>query len=129
MGEEWELIWTSWYIQKSFLKGVVDNFWDALDEQYYFQLCHQLTGYRNITPFQILKHLNNRWCPLDVKAKKELKAAYYTKWDHANKHLMTFGKCLNNNQRALIRSDVSIADDNKLQFYLEKIYNSNHFDK
>jgi hypothetical protein len=40
MEEEWELIWTSWYIQMGFLKGVVDNFWDALDEQYYSQLLH-----------------------------------------------------------------------------------------
>jgi hypothetical protein len=102
MEEEWELVWTSWFIQKGFLKGVVDNLQDTLDEQYYSQLHHQLTAYRNITPFQILKHLNNCWCPLDVKAKKELKATYYTKWDHANKHLMAFGKCLDDNQRALI---------------------------
>ncbi len=47
--------------------------------------------YRNITPYQILEHLNNRWCPVDVKAKKELKKAYYTKWDHAVKHLTAFG--------------------------------------
>ncbi len=28
-----------------------------------------------------------------------------------------------------MRSDVTIADDDKLQFYLEEIYDSNHFDK
>jgi hypothetical protein len=114
MEEEWELVRTSWYIQKGFLKSVIDNFRDALDEQYYSQLRQQLMVYRNITPFQILKHLNNRWCPLDVKAKKELKAAYYTKWDHADKHLTAFGKCLDNDQCALIRLDISIVDDNKL---------------
>jgi hypothetical protein len=102
MEEEWELVWTSWYIRKGFLKGVVDNFLDALDEQYYSQLRHRLTAYRNITPIQILKHLNNRWCPLDVKTKKELKAAYYTKWDHANEHLTAFGKHLDDDQRTLI---------------------------
>ena len=52
--------------------------------------------------YQILEHLNNRWCPLDVKAKKELKTAYYTKWDHAVKHLMAFGKCLDNNHCSLV---------------------------
>ncbi len=36
-------------------------------------------AYHNITAYQILKHLNNHWRPLDVKAKKELKTAYYTK--------------------------------------------------
>ncbi len=129
MDEEWELVWTSRFIRKGFLKGIVDNLWDALNEQYYSQLRHQLTAYHNITPFQILKHRNNRWCPLDIKLKKELEAAYYTKWDHADKHLTTFGKRLNDNQCALIWSDLTITDDDKLQFYLEEIYNSNHFDK
>ena len=50
-----------------------------LDKQYYSQLRNRLTAYRNVTPFQILEHLNDRWCPLNVKAKKALKDAYYTK--------------------------------------------------
>ena len=33
MEEEWELVWTSWFIQKGFLCGVVNNLRDALDEQ------------------------------------------------------------------------------------------------
>ena len=40
MEEEWELVRTLWYIQKGFLKGVVDIFQDALKEQYYSQLRH-----------------------------------------------------------------------------------------
>ncbi len=84
----------------------------------------------NIIPsYQILEHLNNRWCPLNVKAKKEIKKAYYTKWNHAAEHLMAFGKRLDNNQRSLVQSDVTIADDDKLQFYLEEIYDSNRFNK
>jgi hypothetical protein len=31
--EEWELVRTSWFIQKGFLRGIVDNLRDALDEQ------------------------------------------------------------------------------------------------
>jgi hypothetical protein len=125
--EEWELV-PSWFIRKGFLRGVVDNLRDALDEQYYSQLKHRLTAYRNVTPFQILNHLNDRWCPLDVQAKKELKKTYYTKWD-ADEHLTAFGKRLDDDQIALVRSDVTIADDDKLQFYLEEIYDSNRFDK
>jgi hypothetical protein len=49
-----------------------------------------------------------------------LKKEYYTKWD-AGEHLTAFGKRLNNDQRALIRLNVTIADNNKLQFYLEEI--------
>ena len=88
--EEWDLIRTSWFIRKGFLRGIVDNLRDALDEQYYAQLKHRLTAYRNVTPFQLLEHLNNRWCPLDVQAKKALKEAYYTKWD-GDEHLTAFG--------------------------------------
>ena len=76
---EWDLVRTTWFIRKGFLRGVVDNLRDALDKQYYSQLKHCLTAYRNITPHQILEHLNDRWCPLDVQAKKVLKKEYYTK--------------------------------------------------
>jgi hypothetical protein len=57
--EEWEQTLTSWYIRKGFLKGVIENMQDALDEQYYSQLKHRLTKYRNITPQKILDHLND----------------------------------------------------------------------
>jgi hypothetical protein len=59
--EEWDLVRTAWFIRKGFLKGIVDNLRNALDKQYYCQLKHHLTAYCNITPFQILEHLNNWW--------------------------------------------------------------------
>ncbi len=79
--EEWELVRTSWFIRKGFLRGIADNLRNALDEQYYSQLRHRLTAYRNVTPLQILEHFNDCWCPLNVKAKKALKDVYYMKWD------------------------------------------------
>ncbi len=126
--EELELDRTSWFIRKGFLRGIVDNLRNVLNKQYYSQLRHRLTAYRNVTPFQILEHLNNCWCPLNVKAKKALKDVYFTKWD-GDKHLTAFGKRLDDNQRALLRSDVTIADKDKLQFYWEQMYDSNHFNK
>jgi hypothetical protein len=66
--------------------------------------------------------------PLNAQAKKALKKKYYTKWD-ANKHLTAFGKRLNDDQHALVWSDVTIGANDKFQFYLEEIYNSNCFDK
>ncbi len=53
----------------------------------------------------------------------------HTKCEHTIEHLTAFGKRLDDDQRALVRSDVTIADDDKLQFYLEEIYDSNRFDK
>jgi hypothetical protein len=57
--EDWDLIRTAWFMRKGFLQGIVDNLCDALDKQYYSQLKHRLTAYRNVTPFQILEHLND----------------------------------------------------------------------
>jgi hypothetical protein len=56
--EEWEEKRVSWYICKGFLCGVTMNMHDALDEQYYLQLKHINTAYRNTTPIQILEHLD-----------------------------------------------------------------------
>ena len=126
--EEWERTLTSWYIRKGFLKGVAENMRDALDEQYYAQLKHRLTKYRNIMPQKILDHLNDRWCPLDVMAKKQIRGAYYAKWDE-EEHLTAFGKRLEDGQERLVRSDIIISDEDKLQFYLEQMYASGRFDK
>ena len=63
-----------------------------------------------------------------MQAKKKLKKNYYSKWD-ADEHLTAFRKRLDDDQCSLIRSDVTIADNDKLQFYLEEIYDSNRFDK
>jgi hypothetical protein len=57
--EEWELVRTLWFIRKGFLRGIIANLRNALDEQYYSQLRNRLTAYRNVTPFQILEHLND----------------------------------------------------------------------
>jgi hypothetical protein len=43
MEEECDLVRTSWFIRKRFLRGVADNLRDALDEQIYSQLRHRLT--------------------------------------------------------------------------------------
>jgi len=43
--------------------------------------------------------------------------------------LTTFGKRLQDKQSRLVRLDIVIPDENKLQFYLEQMYASNKFDK
>ena len=47
--EEWECVQSCRYICKGFLKGVTVNLPDALDEQFYSQLKHRHTAYRNTT--------------------------------------------------------------------------------
>jgi hypothetical protein len=41
---------------------------------------------------------------------------------------MAFGKRLNDNQMRIERFVITISDKDKLQFYLQKMYASNHFD-
>jgi hypothetical protein len=60
MEEEWEEKCKSWYIRKGFLHRTTMNMHDMLDEQYYSQLKHFKTAYRNTTPIQILEHLDSR---------------------------------------------------------------------
>jgi hypothetical protein len=67
---EWDLILTAWFICKGFLQGVVNNQHNALDKQYYSQLKHRLTAYRNITPHQILEHPRTNGAPLTFKQRR-----------------------------------------------------------
>jgi hypothetical protein len=129
MEEEWDKKRTLWFIQKGFLCGVTMNMRNALDEQYYSQLKNINTAYRNTTPVQILEHQDTRWCPLDIKARKLLKAEFHTNWDSTVMHITAFGMKLDKEQVRIIRLGVVISDEDKLQFYMEQIYASNCFDK
>ncbi len=129
MEEEWEEKRKSWFTWKGFLRGATTNMRDALDKQYYSQLKHINTAYCNTTPIQILEHLDTRWCPLDVCARKLLKAEFHANWDSTVMHLTAIGMKLDKKQVRIDRLGVVISNKDKLQFYMEKIYASNCFDK
>jgi hypothetical protein len=97
------------------------NMQDVLNKQYYLQLKHINTAYRNTIPIQILEHLDTRWCPLDVQARKLLKADFFANWDSTVMHLTAFGMKLNKEQARIDRLRVVISDKDKLQFYMEQI--------
>jgi hypothetical protein len=44
-------------------------------------------------------------------------------------NLTAFGMRLNDEQVSLVRSDIAITNDDKVQFFLEQMYESNIFDK
>ncbi len=129
MEEEWEEKRKLWYIRKGFLRCVTMNMRDALDEQYYSQLKNITTAYCNTTPIQILVHLDTRWCPLDLQARKILKKEFYTNGNSSDVHISAFGMKLDKEQNQLDRLGIVISDNDKLQFYLEQIYALNCFDK
>jgi hypothetical protein len=127
--EEWEEKRELWFTWKGFLRGVTMNMRDALNKQYYSQLKHINTAYRNTMPIQILEHLDTRWCPLDVRARKLLKADFFADWNSTVMHLTAFGMKLEKEQARINRLGVVISNEDKLQFYMEQIYASNCFDK
>jgi hypothetical protein len=59
MEQEWEQNRETWAIRKGFLHRIAANMHDTLDENWYSQLKHLHTTYRNVQPIQILEHLNN----------------------------------------------------------------------
>ncbi len=75
----------------------------------------------------MLEHLNRR-CPLDVQVRKQLRHNYYCPWE-PKEHWTAFGMQLVDEQISLVQSDVTISIVDKLQFYLEQMYESNAFDK
>jgi hypothetical protein len=115
--EEWEEKRKSWFIRKGFLCGVTMNMCEALHKQYYSQLKHINTAYCNTTPIQILEHLDTRWCPLDVQARKLLKAEFHANWDSTVMHLTAFGMKLDKEQARINRLGVIISDKDKLQLH------------
>jgi hypothetical protein len=129
MEEEWEEKRESWFIRKGFLRGATMNMRDAFDEEYYLQLKNINTAYRNTTPIQILDHLDTRWCPLDVRTRKLLKAEFHADWDNTVMHITAFGMKLDKEQARIDRLGIVISDEDKLQFYMEQIYASKCFDK
>ena len=94
---------------------------DALGKQYYSQLKHINTAYRNTTPIQILEHLDTRWCPRDVCARNLLKAEFHANWDSTGMHLTAFGMKLDKEQARIDILGVVISNEDKLQFYMELV--------
>ncbi len=115
MEQEWQRTRKTWATRKGFLHGVAANMRNALDKNWYSQLKHIHTAYRNMTPIQLLEHLNSWWCPIDIHAKKKLKQDYYRKWDNEI-HLTAFGKHLDDKQTNIKHFGITISNEDKLQF-------------
>jgi hypothetical protein len=118
--QEWQCTRKTWTIRKGFLHGVAANMCNILDKSWHSQLKHIHTVYHNMTPIQLLEHLNSRWCLLSINAKKKLKQDYYNKWDDKI-HLTTSGKRLDDKQTCIEYFGITISNEDKLQFYLEQM--------
>jgi len=85
-----------------------ENFMDALDETYYDQLEHDITGYLGVNTGDFFTH-QSVCCTLDTGAIKDLKKDYYAEWD-ADLHITRFVKHMNDGQKMMKRDGIKIAD-------------------
>ena len=59
---------------------------------------------------------------------KQMKKEYYEPWD-PQEHITEFVKRLNDDQSALAANGITISNDDKLQFFIEQMYESKFFDR
>ena len=60
---------------------ICKNIRDALGEPYHTQLKKKTIGYKRVKVRDYFSHLNKKWCKLDTRTIKKMKAAFYEHWD------------------------------------------------
>ena len=119
----------AWYTRKGALRGLCTNIRDALDEKYYIQLKKAVIGYKRVTIKQYINHLDVKWCKLDTKVIKQMKDHYYRGWQQEHEEsIHEFIKRLDEDQEALLVDGIKISDDDKMQHYMEQMYDCGIFD-
>jgi len=121
-----EIRW--WYVRRGCHRGLNENIMDALDKEYYDELDDDLTGYKKVKPIDFLNHLKNEWVEIDTGAVKKMKASFYEEWD-PEENIKKFATRLTKKQESLDRDGIIISDADKLQFYIEQMYDAHRFDK
>ena len=117
-----------WHIRRGLHRGLSENFRDALDEDYYEELEDEFTGYRTVKPIEFLDHLKTEWVLLDTKAKKKMRDGFFVTWD-GNANLKRYGKELTKSQKELKTNKIVISDDEKLQWYIQQMYDDSRFNQ
>ena len=125
---EYDELREAWYVRKGFIQGIGDNIRDALDENYYKQLREKIIGYKGVTIVEYFEHLDAKWCKIDTNTIKQMKKEYYEPWDPID-HITEFSKRLNDEQEELATNSISISEEDKLQFFIEQMYESKQFDR
>ena len=85
-------------------------------------------GYKEVPIFAYFDHLDKRWCRMDTKTRKKMRADFYEPWDQV-KHISKFGNHLTKEQKYLRTCGIEIDDEAKIQFYVEQMIVSCMFEK
>ena len=112
------------------LRGVTQNFRDAIDSRYYEELEDRYDGYKNVTIKEFFDHLNDVHCVLGLEAVESEKQHYFrdVAFDK-NTTVAKFAKTLNDEQANLRRDDIIIPDADKQHHFLMQIKKARKFGK
>ena len=126
-----DLLKRDWAVVCGFKRGMGENMRGALDPEYYEDLEHVVHGFDDVSPRDIIVHLEDEHCPLDEQAIKDVREHYFRGWQHQARPkpegLKKFAKRLDEEQAALGRDGVTITDGDKERHYLLQIYRSGVF--
>ncbi len=104
------------------MRGLAANIREALQEQYYVKLKHQLTVYNAITPKEILEHVGEEWTQ---KSKKELRHNYYQPWNVSDGMLLlTLTQNLVDKCTKIAFNGATINDNKLNKHYVEQMFSS-----
>ena len=109
-------------------RGMAENLRNAMEEQYYNELKHSIVGYKNVTTYQILDHLDKVWVTMNTKEKKKITAEYFKPWDVAGGvALSAFTKALDERKEELVHHNINIDEEDIKEHYMVQMYHSRAF--
>ena len=90
-------------------KGLKELILQAIDEDFLLELRAEQTGYLNVTPFQMMTHLRNRWGALDFVDINALMADCDSEWSPAEVPTKYFNR-IDKARRQLLHANVQIDE-------------------
>ena len=120
----------AWHTRKGALRGICASIREAMDEKYDLALKRPIIAYKKVEVTDYIHQHDTKWCKLDTKVKKAMKEHYYRGWEVAmEENIDDYIKRLNEEQIAMLRDGVKITTDDKLQHFMEQMYDCGNFDR
>ena len=87
-------------------------------------------AYKRVTVKQYITHLDEKWCKLDTRVIKQMKNHYYRGWQVDNDEALTdYAKRIDKEQVQMGQDGIAISNDDKLQHFMEEMYDSGQFER
>ena len=104
------------------LRGLTENFRDAIDKRYYEDLEDKYTGYKNVTIRQFFNELDTVWLKKCLESDEETEEHYLRDVTFGQDHTVSkFAKDLDQEQVDVARDDIVITDAKKKHHFLIQI--------